>query len=190
MSNEEIIEKIKLAGYTEQDFEEMCNNSNEIYEKIESYNIFHSPIIPECEVVDYPIDEDKRIEKYVHLFELKKSDNIQERCWVNDCLDALEKKGKWNDRYLTQLDSEADVLSFMSHKLNNCMYSYFNTFKHYIDLFWECGSIVGPGRGSATGFLSNYLLGITQIDPIVHDLADFRFLNKERVELPELNWAV
>ena len=187
MSNEEIIEKIKLAGYTEQDFEEMCNNSNEIYEKIESYNIFHSPIIPECEVVDYPIDEDKRIEKYVHLFELKKSDNIQERCWVNDCLDALEKKGKWNDRYLTQLDSEADVLSFMSHKLNNCMYSYFNTFKHYIDLFWECGSIVGPGRGSATGFLSNYLLGITQIDPIVHDLADFRFLNKERVELPDID---
>lgn len=187
MSNEEIIEKIKLAGYTEQDFEEMCNNSNEIYEKIESYNIFHSPIIPECEVVDYPIDEDKRIEKYVHLFELKKSNNIQERCWVNDCLDALEKKGKWNDRYLTQLDSEADVLSFMSHKLNNCMYSYFNTFKHYIDLFWECGSIIGPGRGSATGFLSNYLLGITQIDPIVHDLADFRFLNKERVELPDID---
>ena len=187
MSNEEIIEKIKLAGYTEQDFEEMCNNSNEIYEKIESYNIFHSPIIPECKVVDYPIDEDKRIEKYIHLFELKKSDNIQERCWVNDCLDALEKKGKWNDRYLTQLDSEADVLSFMSHKLNNCMYSYFNTFKHYIDLFWECGSIVGPGRGSATGFLSNYLLGITQIDPIVHDLADFRFLNKERVELPDID---
>ena len=102
----------------------------------------------------------------------------------------MEKKGKWNDRYLAQLDNEADVLSFISHKLNNCMYSYFNTFKHYIDLFWECGSIVGPGRGSATGFLSNYLLGITQIDPIVYDLADFRFLNKERAELPELNWAV
>ena len=50
--------------------------------------------------------------------------------------------------------------------MGNCLFSYFNTFQHYIDLFWDCGSIQGPGRGSASGFLSNYLLGITQLDPI------------------------
>lgn len=67
------------------------------------------------------------------------------------------------------------------------MFAYFNTFKHYIDLFWECGSIVGPGRGSATGFLSNYLLGITQLDPIRWGLPYWRFLNKERAELPDID---
>jgi DNA polymerase-3 subunit alpha len=54
-------------------------------------------------------------------------------------------------------------------------------------LFWECGSIVGPGRGSATGFLSNYLLGITQLDPIRWGLPYWRFLNKERAELPDID---
>ena len=70
---------------------------------------------------------------------------------------------------------------------NDCLFKYFNTYQHYIDLFWECGSIVGPGRGSSVCFLSNYLMGITQLDPIVWDLKEWRFLNKERVELPKLN---
>ena len=79
-----------------------------------------------------------------------------------------------------------DVIKDISNKLDDCLFAYFNTFKHYIDLFWECGSIVGPGRGSATGFLSNYLLGITQLDPIRWDIKYWRFLNKERAELPSL----
>ena len=54
-------------------------------------------------------------------------------------------------------------------------------------MFWECGSIVGPGRGSATGFLSDYLLGITQLDPIRWNLQYWRFLNKERVEYPDID---
>ena len=71
--------------------------------------------------------------------------------------------------------------------MGNCLFSYFNTFQHYIDLFWDCGSIQGPGRGSASGFLSNYLLGITQLDPIEWELPYFRFLNKERAELPDID---
>ena len=45
---------------------------------------------------------------------------------------------------------------------------------------------MGPGRGSATGFLSDYLLGITQLDPIAWELKWWRFLNEERAELPSL----
>ena len=70
--------------------------------------------------------------------------------------------------------------------INQPLPAYFNTLQHYIDLFWEEGSIVGPGRGSAVGFLSNYLQGITQLDPVEHNLPFWRFLNKERVELPKL----
>lgn len=75
----------------------------------------------------------------------------------------------------------------IGNKLHDCLFAYFNTFKHYIDLFWECGSIVGPGRGSATGFLSNYLLGITQLEPVRWGLQYWRFLNLERVELPDID---
>ena len=73
----------------------------------------------------------------------------------------------------------ADIIKDIGEKLDDCLFAYFNTFKHYIDLFWDCGSIVGPGRGSATGFLSNYLLGITQLDPIRWGLPYWRLtLNK------------
>ena len=88
--------------------------------------------------------------------------------------------------YYERLETEANVILTIGNKLHDCLFAYFNTFKHYIDLFWECGSIVGPGRGSATGFLSNYLLGITQLDPIRWDIKYWRFLNKERAELPSL----
>ena len=80
----------------------------------------------------------------------------------------------------------AYIIKDFGEKLYDCLFADFNTFQHYINLFWECGSIVGPGRGSATGFLSNYLLGITQLDPIRWDIKYWRFLNKERAELPSL----
>ena len=134
------------------------------------------------------------------------SDNSQERYWVNQCLEALFEKEPWKNTkedleeaneedslivlkrskedYIQRIEIEADVIKTISEKLGNCLFAYFNTFQHYIDLFWECGSIVGPGRGSAVGFLSNYLLGITQLDPIKWNLDYWRFLNKERIELP------
>ena len=121
------------------------------------------------------------------LRELTISNEVQERYWINECLNQLDKLGLLhNDEYLERLEIEADVIKDISNKLDDCLFAYFNTFKHYIDLFWECGSIVGPGRGSATGFLSNYLLGITQLDPIRWDIKYWRFLNKERAELPSL----
>ena len=93
--------------------------------------------------------------------------------------------GRWEEAYLERLEIEAKIIKIIGNKLNNCLYEYFNTFQHYIDLFWECGSIVGPGRGSAVCFLSNYLMGITQLDPIKYNLLYFRFLNEERIELPD-----
>lgn len=161
----------------------MCANSIEIYDKIQPYKIFHDPIIPEVQVPD--LHWIKKIDaKYEALIHLQNEGNLQERYWLCNCLNKLQEIQKYNDEYLTRLNTEADVILFISNKLGNCLFSYFNTFQHYIDLFWECGSLVGPGRGSSCGFLSNYLLGITQLDPIKWNLPWFRFLNKERAELP------
>ena len=113
------------------------------------------------------------------------SDNIQERYWINQCLEGLINKGLFNeDEYIDRIETEADIIKVIGEKLGNCLFAYFNTFQHYIDLFWECGSLSGPGRGSSVCFLSNYLLGITQLDPIKWELMEWRFLNKERIELP------
>lgn len=170
--------------------EYILENSRKMGEKFTSYSLERKQMIPKVEVKDYPkswkwFSPGNR--RFPLIRELCFSDNVQERYWINECLDSLLEKGLWEDKYLDRIETEADVIKDIGEKLDDCLFAYFNTFKHYIDLFWECGSIVGPGRGSATGFLSNYLLGITQLDPIRWDLPYWRFLNKERAELPDID---
>lgn len=186
MSDEEAYENLKDI-FSKEEFNEMCANSLEIMNKIGIYDIFHNPIIPEVKVYPPKKEEDESLARYKTLYKLKNSDNPQEREWISQCLFSLKEKEIDDSIHYERLELEASILSYISEKLGNCLYSYFNTFKHYIDLFWECGSIVGPGRGSAGSFLSNYLLGITQIDPIKWNLPYFRFLNKDRAELPDID---
>lgn len=187
MDNNEAFEYLSKSDYDEKFFIELCNNSMEIYNKIQSYNIFRNPIIPEVKVKNYPKKENF-LNKYSTLTNLFNSDNVQERYWINQCWDKMCELG-WNIRenYIQRLETEADIIKTIGEKLGNCIFEYFNTFQHFIDLFWECGSIVGPGRGSSVCYLSNKLLGITQLDPIEWNLAEWRFLNKERTELPDID---
>ena len=167
----------------------ILENSRKLGEKFTYYSLERKQMIPKVEVKDYPKSWkwfSPGNMRFPLIKELCFSDNIQERYWINECLDSLLEKGLWEDKYLDRIETEADVIKDIGEKLDDCLFAYFNTFKHYIDLFWECGSIVGPGRGSATGFLSNYLLGITQLDPVRWGLPYWRFLNKERAELPSL----
>ena len=168
-------------------FEEMCKNSMEIYNKIQGYKgIFRNPIIPRIDVKDYP--KKKMQTSRPTLDYLFSSEDIQERYWVNECWNALIEKGLVEkDNYIDRLETEADIIKTVGNKLGNCLFEYFNTFQHFIELFWKCGSLNGPGRGSSVCYLSNFLLGITQLDPIEWELAEWRFLNKDRLELPDID---
>lgn len=165
-------------------------NTELMRQSIEFYSLTRPQKIPLVDVEMptgfYAMDP----ERYPTLWRINCDGNAQEKRWLHDCMDGLERHGIAEDRqpeYMDRLEIEADVIDFIGNRLGNCLFAYFNTFKHYIDLFWECGSTVGPGRGSATGFLSNYLLGITQLDPIRWGLPWWRFLNKERAELPDID---
>lgn len=192
-SNEECIKDLKPSGV---DFELLCKNSMEIYDKIENYSLHRKPVVPKVDVKYYEkkidvVDENK----YPTLSYLFKSEDIQERYWVNQCYDSLlekennkEIKKNKHDIYMERLETEGKVIKIVSEKLEDCMYSYFNTFQHYIELFWECGSVVGPNRGSSACFLSNYLLGIVQLDAIEEEFYYWRFMNEERTdELPDID---
>ena len=154
----------------------------EIYNKIGKYEIFHNPIIPEVQVKNYApftceTDFTGRYKpewNFPTIDYLLCSDEIQERYWINECLNSLNEKNLYITEYLNRLEIEAKVIRTIGEKLGDCLFKYFNTFQHFIDMFWECGSLVGPGRGSAVCFLSNYLLGITQLDPIVWNLPYWR----------------
>lgn len=175
--------------------QDIIYNTLHIQDKISEYSLERKQMIPKVLVKDYPalnVDSDftgnyKPEWNFPLIDSLLNSSEIQERYWINECLNGLREKGLYKTEYLERIEIEADVIKYIGEKLDDCLFAYFNTFKHYIDLFWECGSIVGPGRGSATGFLSNYLLGITQLDPIRWGLPYWRFLNKERAELPDID---
>ena len=167
MNSEEATELLKHS-YDINTIQDIFANSEELRNKITFYSLERKQIIPKVEVKDYPVTLHylNDYDDFPIIKDLLLSNDIQERYWINECLNGLIEKDLWNEEYISRIEIEADILRFISGKLEDSLFAYFNTFKHYIDLFWDCGSIVGPGRGSATGFLSNYLLGITQLDPI------------------------
>ena len=201
MTPDECRELLKLSFYSDEIVDEIFNNSLEIQGKIKFFDLFKPQRVTEVEVKDYPkgslskfygVNNDLADEfnngSYKILKDLSNSDNIQERYWVNQCFEALENKGiGMKDEYLARLAEEARVKRIIGEKLGTCMFAYPNTLQHFIDLFWRCGSTVGAGRGSACAALNHYLLGITQLDPLVWDLPFWRYLNEARTELGDVD---
>ena len=185
-TNEEIIENLKKSGFDEDYILQMFDNSYGIFEKIENYSLAHNQTIPKVAVADYP---KKAFDKnnYPILADMFESDNKVERYWVNECVNKLNELNLYNETYLSRLEEEADIKRTISGKLETNMFAYPVTLQHYVDLFWECGSMVGAGRGSSCSGLNHYLLGITQLDPIKWNLPFWRYLNKERVELGDID---
>jgi len=187
--NEEIKENLYASEFSDDFINEMFGNSYEIYNKIEKFSLAHAQTIPHVEVKEYPkIDKGAFArDTWPILSSMFESDDKIERYWVNECSNKLEEIGKLNHQYLDRLEEEADIKKTISEKLGTNMFAYPVTLQHYVDLFWECGSIVGAGRGSSCSGLNHYLLGITQLDPIKWELPFWRYLNKERVELGDID---
>ena len=184
MNSDEVEELLSLC-FSKEDINWLFENTLYLQNKIEFYSLESHQSIPEVEVKDYP--KKKAKEEYAVLSSLYSSDNIQERYWINQCEEALIKKGLDKKEYWDRLEEEATTKRIVGEKLQTCMFSYPNTLQHYIDLFWRCGSTVGAGRGSACSGLNHYLLGITQLDPIKWNLPFWRYLNPERVELGDID---
>ena len=198
MDSDEVTELLTPC-FPEGFVEEILDNTEEVRGKIQYFDLFHKQDIPRVEVKEYQKrdliswiggkgnEEIDNTNNYPHLAEMLKSDDVQNRYWVNQCLEKLQELNKISDkRYLEELEEEARVKSVISEKLETNMFRYPNTLQHYIDMIWDCGSMVGAGRGSSCAALNHYLMGITQLDPIEWNLPFFRYLNDERVELGSL----
>lgn len=203
MDSEEVSELLNKS-FDLADIQNILNNTLNLQNKITKYSLFHKQDIPSVEVKDYPINAwwgvnndyaDDMKNNFPTLCKLFTSQDIQDRYWINQCWDKLNEIGHgWNQylengdsKYLDELEEEARVKSIISEKLETNMFRYPNTLQHYIDLIWECGSMVGAGRGSSCAALNHYLMGITQLDPIKWDLPFFRYLNEERAEIGDID---
>ena len=101
---------------------------------------------------------------------------------VELCLKGLEKRyGAESEKYRERLDYELNIIRSMG------FVDYFLVVWDYINFAKTNGIAVGPGRGSAAGSIVAYAIGITDVDPIRHQLLFERFLNPERVTMPDID---
>ena len=98
-------------------------------------------------------------------------------------------KDEWDiDTYINRLEEELWTIKTISDNINQPMSDYFITMSKMVDLMWDAGSLVGPSRGSAGAMLLNYLIDITQMDPIALDLPFvWRFMHPSRPDYPDID---
>ena len=156
------------------DIPEALINTQEIVDKCNLDLKLGSPTPPNFKFTpDYNDENGKRFETDDELFEYK-------------CKEGLEERLKFipnekHDEYRKRLDLEIEIIKKMK-------------FPGYMLIVWdfiryakENGIPVGPGRGSAAGSLVAYSLNITDIDPLPYNLLFERFLNPERISMPDID---
>ena len=144
------------------DIPEALQNTNEILDKVEIYSIDHAPILPDFPLPDGFDNEDDYLRYLVYE-------------------GAKERWPDLDDEHRERLDFELETIKNMGFP------GYFLIVQDYIRMAPKLGCSVGPGRGSAAGSAVAYCLGITKIDPMKYDLLFERFLNPDRISLPDID---
>jgi DNA polymerase-3 subunit alpha len=120
----------------------------------------------------FKVEDGKSLDEYMaELARQKLDERLREKAIPN------EKVGEYRER----LETEIDIIQKMGFS------GYFLVVSDFINYAKLNGIPVGPGRGSAAGSLVAYALGITEIDPIPYNLIFERFLNPERVSMPDID---
>ncbi len=211
-----MVDDPKRLRYTQQEYlkseEEMATlfpehpealaNTLEVLEKVERYEIDRGHVLPKFELPeDFLADIDAQLEKYADIIEngkysiSKDKDDNEIKTYRGDefcrsvaylCHLAYEGAHRRYGAELTaeqqeRLHFELMTISFMGFP------DYFLIVQDFINWGRRNGVSVGPGRGSAAGSCVAYCLGITNLDPIRYDLLFERFLNPERISMPDID---
>ena len=197
-----------------QDVPEALSNTLEILDKVEIYSLDHDPIMPFFPIPESFGTEDEWRKKFTEedLFkEFTSDENGENPLPQEDGEKKIKKLGGYDKlyrikfeadylaklayegaakRYGTPLPQEVDDrVRFELHIMKTMGFpGYFLIVQDFINSARdELGVMVGPGRGSAAGSVVAYCLGITKIDPLKYDLLFERFLNPDRISLPDID---
>ena len=185
------------------DHPEVLANTLEVCDKVERYEINRGHVLPKFQIDSSFLEKiDYYLEKYADIidngrYEIRKDHdgNVIEKNYRGDefcksvaflCHLTYEgARGRYGDT-LTQeqeerLHFELMTISYMGFP------DYFLIVQDFINWGRRNGVSVGPGRGSAAGSCVAYCLGITNLDPIRYDLLFERFLNPERISMPDID---
>jgi DNA polymerase-3 subunit alpha len=194
-------EWLKTTAEMNQLFGDMPNaliNTQEIAEKVELYNLDSEPIMPEFPIPESfgTIDEyRKQFPEEILIEEFKDIakrtggyENALRVKFESDYLSYLVYQGALT-RYEQPLSSEINErIEFELETIKSMGFpGYFLIVQDFIAAARKMQVIVGPGRGSAAGSVVAYTTGITNVDPIKHDLLFERFLNPDRISMPDID---
>ena len=196
------------------DIPEALSNTIEILDKVETYDIDHAPIMPFFAIPEEFGTEQEWREKFTDedIFnEFTRDENGNVVLSQEDAEKKIKKLGGIDKLY--RIKFEADYLKAITYEGAKRLYGdpvpedikarldfelhvmktmgfpgYFLIVQDFINSARkELGVWVGPGRGSAAGSAVAYCLGITKIDPVKYDLLFERFLNPDRISLPDID---
>ena len=145
------------------DVPEALANTLEVVGKVERYSINHDPILPNFPLPEGFTDNNDYLRHLVYVG--------AEKRWGENLTEEQKER----------IDFELETIKNMGFP------GYFLIVQDFIGAARNIGVSVGPGRGSAAGSAVAYCLGITQIDPIQYDLLFERFLNPDRISLPDID---
>lgn len=196
------------------DIPEAIDNTMEVFDKVETYSIDHAPIMPFFEIPkEFGTEEEYRSriteEQLYDEFTQDENGNVvlsrEEGEKKIARLGGYDKlyRIKFEADYLNKLTMEgarriygdplpeevAERLKFELYIMKTMGFpGYFLIVQDFINTGRnKLGVSIGPGRGSAAGSAAAYCLGITRIDPIKYDLLFERFLNPDRISLPDID---
>ena len=196
------------------DVPEALSNTLEILDKVEFYSLDHDPIMPFFPIPESFGTEEQWRQKFTEedLFrEFTSDENGENPLPREEGEKKIKKLGGYDKLY--RIKFEADYLAKLAYEGAHRRYGeqlskeveervrfelhimktmgfpgYFLIVQDFINSARdELGVMVGPGRGSAAGSVVAYCLGITKIDPLKYDLLFERFLNPDRISLPDID---
>ena len=196
------------------DVPEALSNTLDILDKVETYSIDHAPIMPFFPIpAEFGTEEDTRrmVSPEALYREFTTDENGENPLPKDEADQKIKRLGgldklyriKFEADYLAKLaydgarklygdpipDDVAERVKFELHIMKTMGFpGYFLIVQDFINSARdELGVMVGPGRGSAAGSVVAYCLGITKIDPMKYDLLFERFLNPDRISLPDID---
>ena len=173
---------------------EVLENTLEIAEKIETYSIDRGNVLPKFNIDPaFLKDIDAHLEQYREVIDEGRCDKDgnprgQDFCVSVAYLCHLTYQGA-HERYGEHLSEEQrERIDFELKTICRMGFpDYFLIVQDYIAASRAAGSMVGPGRGSAAGSVVAYCLKITNLDPIKYNLLFERFLNPDRINMPDID---
>ncbi len=181
------------------DLPEAIDNTIEIADKVEFYELDGPPLMPKFDIPEefgtlddyrekydektvleeFGVDNYKRLGGYEKVLQVKlEADYLREITYKGA---ELRYGNTLDEEKRERIDFELETMKTMGYP------GYFLIVQDFIQAARDMGISVGPGRGSAAGSVVAYCLKITNVDPLKYDLLFERFLNPDRVSLPDID---